>query len=149
MWGGAGAAVATIVELVGLERVVVVESVGPGDELGARPHLTAAGKWGRDPVSPEPQEGAFTGGPTPHLTATEKWRDPVSTAGGGGGGGVIWGPTPHLTASSGRLARESVLITSSQILSLGDLGTFIPVLAFNLLVSIMCIYKLVGMVNLV
>ena len=33
--GGAGAAVAAIVELVGLECVVVVESVGPGDKLGA------------------------------------------------------------------------------------------------------------------
>lgn len=39
--GGAGAAVAAIVELVGLEGVIVVESVRPCDELWARPHLTA------------------------------------------------------------------------------------------------------------
>lgn len=40
---GAGAAVAAVVELVGLEGVVVVESVGPCEELWAWPHLTASG----------------------------------------------------------------------------------------------------------
>ena len=50
---GAGAAVAAVVELVGLERVVVVEPVGPGDELGARPHLTAAEKGEEDACEPE------------------------------------------------------------------------------------------------
>lgn len=44
---GAGAAVAAVVELVGLEGVVVVESVGPCEELWAWPHLTAEEEKGR------------------------------------------------------------------------------------------------------
>lgn len=56
--GGAGAPVAAIVELVGLEGVIVVESVGPCDELWARPHFTAAGGKGREDVfKPKGTEG--------------------------------------------------------------------------------------------
>lgn len=39
--GGVGTAVAAIVKLVGLEGVIVVESVRPCDELWPRPHFTA------------------------------------------------------------------------------------------------------------
>lgn len=45
--GRAGAPVAAIIELVGLEGVIVVESVGPCDELWARPHFTAEGEEGK------------------------------------------------------------------------------------------------------
>lgn len=53
-------AVAAIIKLVGLEGIIVVESVRPGDELWARPHFTACGHpvaldgWGhlhRDPCA--------------------------------------------------------------------------------------------------
>lgn len=39
--GGVGTAVAAIVKLVGLEGIIVVESVRPCDELWTRPHFTA------------------------------------------------------------------------------------------------------------
>lgn len=48
--GGAGAPVAAIIELVGLEGVVVVESVGPCDELWARPDFTAEGEKGKEGI---------------------------------------------------------------------------------------------------
>ena len=132
--GGAGAAVAAIVELVGLERVVVVESVGPGDELGARPHLTAAGNQGRHPVSPEPQEGGITGAqPSPHSSGNMEGSCEHIKLGRSSQGS---GPIPH---SCGQWTGQRIrpLIPDP---SLGDIGTFLsPVLAFNLLVSIIYI----------
>ena len=57
--GGACTAVAAIIELIGLEGVIVVESVRPCDELWARPHFTAEEVGKKDFFKPKGMRKRF------------------------------------------------------------------------------------------